>query len=183
MQLWRKIESATSRAKVSAVNMPDKSNTKNRYSQLNYLINLLIELLSIQLIKVNNKSMEPAIGDGSWVVSVRAGFRRREPRRFDVVRLEEPGLSGHWILKRIVGLPGEEVSLRQGDLYVDDLAIADSFAYCPDAATDNYSWWLRDDEYVVLGDNRQPSIDTRKFGVVSRSSLRGRIYTLRGHIY
>ena len=114
---------------------------------------------------------------------MRAGFRRREPRRFDVVRLEEPGLSGHWILKRIVGLPGEQVSLRQGDLYVNDLAIADSFAYCPDAAIDNYSWWLRDDEYVVLGDNRQPSIDTRKFGVVSRSSLRGLIYSLRGRIY
>ena len=120
--------------------------------------------------------MEPAIGDGSRVVLARAGFRRREPRRFDVVRLEDPGSSGRWIIKRIVGLPGEEVALRQGDLYVDDLAVADSFAYCPDAATDNFSWWLRDDEYVVLGDNRQHSTDTRKFGVVSRSSLRGRIY-------
>ena len=143
---------------------------------MNYLINLLIELLSVQLVKVSGESMEPAIGDGSWVVSARAGFRRREPRRFDVVRLEEPGSSGHWILKRIVGLPGEEVALRQGDLYVDDLAVSDSFAYCPDAATDNVSWWPRDDEYVVLGDNRQLSTDSRKFGVVSRSSLRGRIY-------
>jgi signal peptidase I len=142
---------------------------------LNYLINLLIELLSVQLVKVRGTSMEPAIGDGSWVISVRAGFRRRPPQRFDVVRLEEPGSAGHWILKRVVGLPGEEVSLREGDLYVNDVAIVDSFTYCPDAATDNFSWWPRDDEYVVLGDNRSASTDSRKFGVVSRSSLRGRI--------
>ena len=143
---------------------------------MNYLINLLIELLSVQLIKVRGTSMEPAIGDDSWVISMRAGFRRRQPQRFDVVRLEEPGSSGHWILKRIVGLPGEEVSLRQGDLYVNDLAVADSFAYCPDEVTDEFSWWPRDDEYVVLGDNRSASTDSRKFGVVTGSSLRGRIY-------
>jgi signal peptidase I len=117
--------------------------------------------------------MEPAIGDGSWVISARAGFRRRPPQRFDVVRLEDPRASGHWILKRIVGLPGEEVSLKEGELYVNDQTVADSFAYCPDAATDNFSWWPRDDEYVVLGDNRSASTDSRKFGVVKRSSFRG----------
>ena len=118
--------------------------------------------------------MEPAIGDGSWVVLVRAGFRLREPQRFDVVRLEEPGFSGHWILKRIVGLPGEEVALKVGKLFVGGELVEDSFAYCPDF-TESQTWWLRDDEFVVLGDNRSASTDSRKFGPVKRSSLRGRI--------
>jgi signal peptidase I len=141
---------------------------------LNYLINLLIELLSVQLIKVRGKSMEPAIGDGSWVVLARAGFRRREPQRFDVVRLEEPGFSGHWILKRIVGLPGEEVTLKVGELLVGGELVEDSFAYCPDA-TESHTWWLRDDEFVVLGDNRSASTDSRKFGPVNRSSIHSRV--------
>ena len=132
-------------------------------------------MLSLQLIKVRGKSMEPAIAENSWVVSVRAGFRRRKPRRFDVVRLEEPGTDGHWIVKRIVGMPGEEVALRAGDLFVNGEIVDDPFAYCPDADSDVHEWWLQDDEYVVLGDNRAASTDSRKFGAVKRSSFRGRV--------
>ncbi len=119
--------------------------------------------------------MEPAISEGSWVIALRAGFRRREPERFDVVRLEDPRLAGHWILKRIVGLPGEEVALRGGELFIGDEPLKDSFAYCPDPIGDNHEWWPRDDEYVVLGDNRMASTDSRKFGPVKRSSIRGRV--------
>lgn len=119
--------------------------------------------------------MEPAIGEGSWVVAFRAGFRRREPQRFDVVRLEDPDVSGHWILKRIVGLPGEEVALRSGELIVGGKPVEDVFAYCPDPDVDNHEWWPRADEYVVLGDNRAGSTDSRKFGPVVRASFRGRV--------
>jgi signal peptidase I len=121
--------------------------------------------------------MEPAISEGSWVISFRAGFRRRGPQRFDVVRSEDPRSPGHWIMKRIVGLPSEEVALRDGELFVDGKLVSDSFAYCPDSVTDKHEWWPRDDEYVVLGDNRAGSTDSRKFGPVKRSSFRGRVRT------
>lgn len=119
--------------------------------------------------------MEPSIAEGAWVVSFRAGFRRRVPERFDVVRLEEPGSDGHWIIKRIVGLPGEEVALRAGELFVNGESVVDSYAYCADPSNDDHEWWLRDDEYVVLGDNRGGSTDSRKFGPVKRMSFRGRV--------
>ena len=89
--------------------------------------------------------MEPAIGENTWVAVFRAGFRRREPRRFDVVRLEDPHEPNHWILKRIVGLPGEEVALKAGELFVDGKQVADPHAYCPDPSTDNTEWWPRTD--------------------------------------
>lgn len=119
--------------------------------------------------------MEPAISDRSWVIALKAGYRRREPARFDVVRLEDPHSAGHWIMKRIVGLPGEEVALREGDLFIDGVSVADSFAYCPDPPVDNHEWWPQDDEFVVLGDNRMASTDSRKFGPVKRTSIRGRV--------
>lgn len=119
--------------------------------------------------------MEPSISEGAWVVTFRAGFRRREPRRFDVVRLEDPRSAGHWILKRIVGLPGEEVALRNGELFVNGDLVGEPHAYCPDPMGDVDEWWPRGDEYVVLGDNRGGSTDSRKFGPVKRASIRGRL--------
>ena len=119
--------------------------------------------------------MEPAISENTWVAVLRSGFRKRNPRRFDVVRLEVPRNSSRWILKRIVGLPGEEVALVAGELFINGKQVADAYAYCPDPQTDQFEWWPRDDEYVVLGDNRMQSTDSRKFGPVKRSSIRGRV--------
>ena len=119
--------------------------------------------------------MEPAIGENSWVIALRAGFRRRAPGRFDIVRLEDPREPIHWIMKRIVGLPGEHVALRSGELFVDGMLVVDEFAYCPDPSTDNNEWWPGTDEYVVLGDNRGGSTDSRSFGTVKRSAIRGRV--------
>lgn len=119
--------------------------------------------------------MEPAIDENSWGVSLRAGFRRRKPARFDVVRFEDPNEKGHWLVKRIVGLPGEEVGLIAGELHANGTKIEDPFAYCPDVSAAKQEWWPRDDEYVVLGDNRSASTDSRKFGPIKRSSIRGRL--------
>ena len=119
--------------------------------------------------------MEPSIIEGSWVISFRLGFRRKVPVRFDVVRLEDPEIVGHWILKRIVGLPGEEVLLKDGELYIDGQVIADTHAQYAQVSSDKFEWWPRIDEYVVLGDNRSFSTDSRKFGPIKRSGIRGRV--------
>lgn len=132
-------------------------------------------MLSIQLVRIRGRSMEPSINEKTWVVVKRTGFRRRNPRRFDVVRLEDPNAPNHWILKRIVGLPNEEVSLLAGELIIDGEPVVDEFAYCPDPLTDNHEWWPGSDEYVVLGDNRPGSTDSRQFGPIKRSAIRGRV--------
>ena len=119
--------------------------------------------------------MEPSIIEGAWVISFRLGFRRRVPARFDVVRLEDPEIVGHWILKRIVGLPSEEVLLKDGELFIDGQVIADTHAQYAQVASDKFEWWPRNDEYVVLGDNRSFSTDSRKFGPIKRSGIRGRV--------
>ena len=84
--------------------------------------------------------MEPSIIEGSWVISFRSGFRRRVPSRFDVVRLEDPRMAGHWILKRIVGLPGEEVLLKDGELFIDGRSVADTHAHYAQVSSGKFEW-------------------------------------------
>ena len=124
--------------------------------------------------------MEPSIIEGAWVISFRLGFRRRVPSRFDVVRFEDPQVPGHWILKRIVGLPGEEVLLKDGELFIGGRAISDTYGHYPQAPSDKFGWWPSSDEYVVLGDNRLFSTDSRKFGPIKRSAIRGRVKINQG---
>ena len=118
--------------------------------------------------------MKPTLPSGSYVlVNRRAYGNQRVPARFEIVRMEDPERRGHWILKRVVGLPGEEVSLVDGRLMVNGTPVQEPHTDRVD--TSNHSWWPRDDEIIVLGDNRAASTDSRKFGPVKLSALRGKV--------
>lgn len=144
------------------------------------MIDRVLNLLFAQIVRISGSSMEPALPDGSWVLVNRRAFRRpQRPARFDIVRLEDPAQPGHWIIKRIVGLPGEEVRLDGGRLFVNgqETPEAHMAGLSKEQARDGgyHEWWPRADEYVVLGDNRGASTDSRKFGTARISSLRGKV--------
>ena len=133
----------------------------------------LVELLSRQLVKVRGESMAPTLRDGQWVVVSRRAYARRRPSRFDVVRFVDPWRPGSWSVKRIVGLPSEQVELRGGELVVDCRTIDE-----PHAAPGNpadYSWMTGPGEYVVLGDNRPRSTDSRQYGPIGISAITGAV--------
>ena len=136
----------------------------------------LIDLLSRQRIKVKGESMAPTLRDGQWVVVSRRAYARRPPSRFDVVRFIDPRRPGSWSVKRIVGLPSELVELRGSEL-VTIRRTTDE----PNAAPGNgadYSWMPGPGEYVVLGDNRRGSTDSREYGPIGFSAITGAV---RGH--
>jgi signal peptidase I len=136
--------------------------------------------LSLKIVSIHGSSMEPALPDGSCVIVDRRAFQSpRKPARFDIVRLEDPARRGHWIVKRIVGLPDEEVRLDGGLLFVNGKQVSEAYLgvlserHTVDAGINE--WWARFNEYVVLGDNRNASTDSRKFGTVPIEGLRGRV--------
>ena len=120
--------------------------------------------------------MAPTLRDGQWVVVSRRAYARRLPSRFDVVRFVDPRRPGSWSVKRIVGLPSEQVELRGGELVVDCRAMDEPHAAPGNTA--DYLWMTGPGEYVVLGDNRSRSTDSRNQGPIGFSAITGAV---RGH--
>lgn len=102
-------------------------------------------------------------------------WKHRSPQRFDVVVFQPMEESEPMYLKRVIGLPGEQVAYRQGILYINEQPIPDPFA----DLTEDFEWKLvlaqpiPEDCYFVLGDNRMISKDSRSFGVISEKQIQG----------
>ena len=114
----------------------------------------------------------PTLHEGAWVRVDRLAYRRSMPRRFDVVLIEHPHRSGFWEVKRVIGLPGERIEIVDGMLMVDGVEVRDMVQFQDERS---YDWQLGEGQYVVLGDNRQHSTDSRAFGLLQTCHIVGRV--------
>jgi signal peptidase I len=122
---------------------------------------------------VRGSSMEPAIQSGE-IVSVSHQIPKEIPRGTIVIIGQFARLP---LIKRVVGLPNERVSFRLGEVFVNGKMLYEP--YLPESQT-TFSWTrdavvTHENEYVVLGDNRLVSQDSREYGAVSRSQIIGTI--------
>jgi signal peptidase I len=116
------------------------------------------------------------------VIANRLAYRFRDPERGDIVVFDAPkaaegcggGDAGSAFVKRIVGLPGEVVSARDGVVYIDGERLAEPYV-APTRRGHESGRWPRvaPEHYFVLGDNRTESCDSRAWGTVPRGSLIG----------
>jgi signal peptidase I len=96
----------------------------------------------------------------------------RPARRLEIVLFQPPGAGGQLSVKRVVGLPGEQVTLWDGVLAIDDQPTDEPYRVNADAA-ERLSWHLGQREYLLLGDNRRESTDSRTLGPVAARRLLG----------
>ena len=138
-------------------------------------------LFVFQVSVVSGHSMDPSLEPGDRLVVDKLSYRWRRVKRFDVVVFECPTPGGVDYVKRVVGLPGETVELRGGELYVDGRLEAQQFDHVDDLGS-YPPVKVPEDSFYVLGDNRPRSLDSRGFGVVAKDRLRGvvrlRVYPL-----
>ena len=126
-----------------------------------------------QPFRVDGTSMEPALHDGERLIVSKLSYRLGDVERFDVVIARRA--DGTSLVKRVVGLPGEQVSLANGVLRVNGVAVPEPHLTAQQRSDENQRFRrLGDDEYLVLGDNRPVSLDSRRFGPLPRGSVRGR---------
>ena len=120
--------------------------------------------------------MLPALANRDSVLAVRTKFRWNRLGRGDIVVLRNPVLKGRIYIKRIIGLPDEDVRLADGQVYVQGTLLEEAYLDGPITAGRDGEWWIGPDEYFVLGDNRRDSQDSSAFGPVDQRLILGRVW-------
>ena len=137
----------------------------------------------IQPFYVKGASMEPNFYDHEYLIIDEISYRVAEPHRGDIVVFKYPKDPKQFFIKRVIGLPKDKVSLRDNKVFINDQELKE--AYLPaDTETSlplrGYSEvTLGDDEFFLLGDNRDQSLDSRVFGPVKKDFIIGRTW-IRG---
>lgn len=140
----------------------------------------------VQPFYVKGASMEPNFYDGEYLIIDELSYRLREAERGEVIVFKYPFDTRQYFIKRVIGLPGEEIVMGNGKItvyneenpkgiYVDESDYLDS-----DLLTfGETKITLKTDEYLVLGDNRNASLDGRTFGPLKKDLIIGKVW-LRG---
>jgi signal peptidase I len=126
-------------------------------------------------------SMEKTINNGDSIIINKFSYRFSEPKRFDVIVFKQTGKElNYYNVKRIIGLPGETIQIKNGSIYINGVIQEDIVNVAPIV---NYGLaqeriTLEENEYFVLGDNRNDSEDSRfvSIGNVSRNEIIGKAF-------
>lgn len=145
------------------------------------LIFLFVYVFLVQPHRVKGDSMRPNFVDGELLLTEKVTYRIYKPQRGDVVVFRAPTARKVDFIKRIVALPGERVEVEDGRVYINDERLNES--YETQETGGDISITLSENQYFVLGDNRGSSSDSRSFGPIFKSSIRGRAWLVYWPIY
>ena len=123
-------------------------------------------------IRVESISMLPTLSPGNFVVVNKISYRLGDPARGDIVVFRLPGDTSQRFIKRLVGLPGERVEIRAGNVYIDGRQIEEP--YLQVSTRRGGTWDVPEGAIFVMGDNRNNSSDSRVWGVVPLDNIVGK---------
>ncbi|MCS7251413.1 MAG: signal peptidase I [Anaerolineae bacterium] len=122
--------------------------------------------------QIEGSSMEPNLRDGEYVLISKISYWFGSPQRGDVVVFRFPHDPHRDFIKRIIGLPGETVAIRDGKVFIDGRPLEETYIRSPIIYTYG-PVTLGPDEYFVLGDNRNASNDSHNWGTLPYSAIIG----------
>ena len=150
------------------------------YCAVILLITFLIVHFVGQRTEVIGNSMVPTLADGDNLIVDKISYRFRDPERFDIIVFPSPDEPGKNYIKRIIGLPGETVQIDGNVIYINGQVLEENYGAEPMqySGTAQEGVILGEDEYFVLGDNRNVSKDSRYdiVGNISRDDIIGRAW-------
>ncbi len=131
---------------------------------------LLFKQFIIAPIKVNGDSMNETLMNNDIMLLDKISYRFTDIKRFDIVVIKK---DKEYIIKRIIGLPGDVVEYKDNKLYINGKEVEEDFKH--DRNTNDYKEEkIKDGYYFVVGDNRDISLDSRIIGLIKREEILGK---------
>lgn len=132
--------------------------------------------------KVSGSSMFPTFHSGDYIITNKIYYKFKQPKRGDVVVLKNPKNDSEDFIKRIIGLPGEKVKVEDGHVYINEELLDEP--YLDKELLTPPGSYLREgvdvtvdpDNYIVIGDNRTASSDSREWGLVPEYDIIGQVF-------
>lgn len=145
---------------------------KEKIKEISPYVLIVVVIVVIRIfiatpVKVDGDSMYNTLNDNDIVLLSKLS----SIDRFDIIVLKEND-NNATIIKRVIGIPGDKVKIRNSKIYINNKIIEDEYAYGETSDYDEIT--LGDDEYFVLGDNRLISKDSRYFGAIKKSDIKGK---------
>lgn len=137
------------------------------------IVVVFIKIFVVSPIRVNGPSMLETLQDKDIMLLDKIGYHFQKIKRFDIVVIH---LDNEDIIKRVIGLPGESIEYKNNKLYVNGKQVKENFSH---RKTDDFSLYDLDlkkipkDSYLVLGDNRIDSLDSRVLGCIPKERIKG----------
>ena len=145
-----------------------------------FIVAVGIRYFVFQPFVVEGSSMEPSYHHGEYLFIEKVSYRLHEPKRGDVIVFKYPNNPNINYIKRIVGLPGETISIKDGKVYIDNQLLAEPYLETDTVTTvekdlgATYEITLPSDRYFMLGDNRDHSSDSRSGWLLPEDFIVGR---------
>ena len=171
---------------------PESAEDEGKVSPLKELLSMLIYIGVVlgvtfliitfvgQRTHVSGESMENTLDNGDQLIVDKITYRFQDPERFDIIVFPFHYKENTYYIKRIIGLPGETVQIADGTIYINGEVLKESYGrevmQDPGIAAEPIT--LGEDEYFVLGDNRNQSSDSRdpSVGLIHRDEIIGRAW-------
>jgi len=154
-----------------------------KYVVIDILLAALISFFLINYVvsafKIEGDSMKPLLRDQERVLISKLAVRRGRLHRFDIVVMYKPDEPDKSLIKRIIGLPGEIIEIRGGDVLINEKPLKQAFGGEPARAKapgDMKALLIPRGTYFVMGDNRLISFDSRLFGPVPQKYIFGKAF-------
>ncbi|MCP2518878.1 signal peptidase I [Candidatus Aminicenantes bacterium AC-335-K20] len=149
-----------------------------------FLLSLLLSIVFLflmvstiaQAYRVEGKSMQPSLQDNERIIVSKIVYKIKKIERFDIVIFKYPLKPNKFFIKRVIGLPGEKISIKNGNVFINGLKLDEPYLKKDFKSHENLPLILiPKDHYFVLGDHRNWSNDSRAGWLVPQKNIVGKV--------
>lgn len=140
----------------------------------------IIRVFIMQPFLVQGASMEPTLTNSEYLIVEKVAYKFRQPERGEIVVFRAPVNWTENYIKRVIALPGETIKIEDSKIFINNKVLEESYIESSGVSFDNPDYSLEltlgEDEYFVIGDNRNHSSDSRSWGPLPRQNIIGRAF-------